>query len=722
MATSIADLFVSVSADVSGAVNGLNNLGAQLNGTTQQFKTATPVALAFEAAAGSIAAGLGLSISTAADFQKQMSGVQAVMSPNEAQALSGALSDLALKLGRDTVFTSREAAAGIEELVKAGISAQDVLDGAGTAALSLAAATGIPVAQAATVAATAMNTFSIQASDLSSVVDLLAGTANASAADISQLQFGLQAVGPVASQMGLSLADTTAALGVFANNGLRGQDAGTSLKTMLLNLVPSTKKASNEFKQLGLITADGANVFFNAEGHLRSLADISQILQDALSGLTDEQRINTLQTLFGTDAVRAASILFKTGGDAVNQFHDEVGKVSAFDAAKTRLDNFDGAMQNLGGSLETVEIIIGNLFLPTLRNLADQARGVVDQFSTLSPETQKLVVFITAGVGAFLGLLGAFILIAPFLAALPAAFGALGAILAIVFGPIGLAVAAIALLGAGLIFAFQNSQQFHDAVLTLWDAIQNNLVPAIAATANTLAGFLGPIFDQISQLFLAFVSDAAPKVLQFFQTDLPNALATMGAQVATLQPLFDALSSFFGAMFNVIGSLAAVGGTALQGLFENVLVPGFQALQGALAPLQPIISDVSDKFGVMVANIGPLGAIVQGLAAFFNDAAASLNNFAVAIQNFQLPDFLKPGGGVSPAAPTGPSLTPASFTPGGGGGASGPLVNIGVLNVSDEASRLAFLNEMAAAIAGASRRAAPPPDNTGIPQLDTGTV
>jgi TP901 family phage tail tape measure protein len=717
----LAELFVSVSADVSSAVNNLNSLNTQVSTTADSFKAAVPAALLFEAGAAAIGAGLVSSVKVAADFEHQMSGVKAVMAPGEVQQFGAALQDLALTLGRDTVFSSSEAAAGIEELIKAGIPAQAVLEGAGAAALALAAATGVPVAEAASVAATAMNTFGISAADLGGVVDVLAGTANASATDISKMQLGLAAVGPVAAQMGLSLTDTAAALGIFANNGLQGSDAGTSLKTMLLNLIPSTKAQTEEFKKLGLIAADGSNMFFDQEGHMRNLADIAEILKGSLGGLSDEQRISALQTLFGTDAVRAASILYKTGGDAVNAFHTEVGKVSAAQSAAIRLDNLEGTLSNLGGSFERVQIQIGGLFLPALRGIAEFAKNAVDAFGNLSPETQRLVVFIGTGAGLMLGLVGGIVLVTAGVLALTPAFAALNAVL--FANPIGLIVLAIAALVTAAVIAFNTNEDFRNSVLGLWDVIQNKLWPAIIDAAAAVKEKLGPFFDSVGQAFGQFVSDVGPKVAEFFQTTLPNALSAMGTQISSLGPLFDSLTGFFGAVFNVIGSLANLGGTALRGLFDNVLTPGLQKLGETLGPLQPVFEGVGTALGTLFSGVGLIGEKLGPVVQFFIDAKKGIDDFATSITNASnnLPDWLKPK-----ATGGGSNLQPASFNAAGGFGGSGggQVVNITITTgpITDEASEESLAQRIAAAIRGSAGRVNPPPDNSGFPALSTGVL
>ncbi len=273
MATPIAELFVSVSADVTGAVTGLNGLNNQLGTTSNAFKQAAPAALLFEGAAAGVFGVVASAVNTAADFEQSMANIRAVMSPVEAQTFGAAISDLAIRLGRDTVFSATQAASGIEELIKAGIPAADVINGAADAAINLAAATGIQVADAAAIAAQAMNAFGVQASDMTKTADVLTGVVNASAAGMSDLKFALQVVGPTAHSLGLDITSTAEAIGLLTNAGETGQTAGTGLRQMLLELTPTTKPAQEEMKKLGLITADGKNQFFDATGKIKDDED-----------------------------------------------------------------------------------------------------------------------------------------------------------------------------------------------------------------------------------------------------------------------------------------------------------------------------------------------------------------------------------------------------------------------------------------------------------------
>jgi hypothetical protein len=229
--------------------------------------------------------------------------------------------------------------------------------------------------------------------------------ANASATDVSEMQQGLSQVSAVAAGAGLSFRDTATSLAVMAQFGLRGSDAGTSLKTMLLNLTPSTDTAAGAMKKLGIITKDGSDIFYDAKGHVKSMADIAQILHDKLGKLTDQQRTQALQTMFGTDSMRAANILYEQGAQGINDMWSAMSKVTAADVAKTKMESLKGAFDNLKSSLETAGIEVGQQFLPMLTQITRQATDVIGSLDNVKlANIEGALTFAgTASSVAFLG-------------------------------------------------------------------------------------------------------------------------------------------------------------------------------------------------------------------------------------------------------------------------------------------------------------------------------
>lgn len=534
---SIADLFVSVSSDVGGAISGLTDVDNKVKSTATAMDNAVPAAIALGVAAGAVGAGFATSIGVASDFEHEINGIKAVMSPTEVQTYGAAIEDLALKLGKDTVFSASQAAQGIEELIKAGVPLPAILGGAATAALDLAAATGVSVTQAATLASTAMNTYHQSAAQLPAIMDTIANVSNATAIDVGQLQQALQAVGPVASGVGLSFQDTATALGIFANNGLIGSDAGTSLKTMLLNLEPSTKAQITAFKDLGLITADGANRFFDATGAARPMNEIFQILRESTANLTSEQRINLLQTAFGTDAVRAATIAATEGAagwDAVTASMDKMGGTQV--AAAQRMSGLQGALSQLSGSFEAVQITIGNFFLPVLTRLVGLLTSALNAFLELDPAVQFTITAIVGITAAVAGLASAWVLLSPLVETTIGSFASLLPTLAPLLG----ILSALGLAAGALYQAWQTDfGGIRELAATVGQAVQlflgsfgeglSLLTGAMAALhSGDFTGFL----EQIRSAVSSFASTLGPAL----STLIPVVLGALGElAVATAQ-------------------------------------------------------------------------------------------------------------------------------------------------------------------------------------------
>ena len=309
------------------------------------------------ASAIGLAGAFALAVSSAASFESKISAIGAVTGAS-AEDLEN-VRRKSLQLGKDTKFSAGEAADAISELAKAGISLPDILNGAADATVALAAAGEVALPEAAALASNAMNQFSLKAKDLPGIADLIAGAANASAIDVHDFGESLKQVGAVANLAGLSFKDTAIAIAEMGNAGIKGSDAGTSLKTFLSNLIPTTKTQIDLFKKLGLVTKDGSNQFFDAAGNVKNLAGLQGTLQKALKGQTKEQKLANLQTLFGTDAIRAGAIAALAGEKGYNKMSAALSKVKAADVAKKRMDNLKGSLENLKGTLETIAISIG---------------------------------------------------------------------------------------------------------------------------------------------------------------------------------------------------------------------------------------------------------------------------------------------------------------------------------------------------------------------------
>lgn len=461
-------------------------------------------------------AGIGVaSLKASADFEQGMANVKAVSGATGEQMDD--LSKLALQMGKDTSFGATDAAKGMEELVKAGISLDDILGGALQGSLDLAAAGELELGEAAEIASTVLNAFKADNLSVAQSADILAGAANASATSVQELKYGLSASASVASSVGLSFKDTSTALAVFASNGLKGSDAGTSLKTMLMNLQPQTKAQKALFEELGLVTEDGSSKFFDANGKLRSMSEIAEILQGSMKGLTDAQRLSAMETLFGSDAIRAANILYKEGSAGIQNMQSAMSNVTAQQVATEKMNTLKGSVEQFKGSLETAGIVIGNVLIPTIRNMAEGITNLTNKFLNLSPGTQEFIVkagMIVAAIGPVILIAGQFAraigsLITGFSAistAITAAGGAsaaFGAVITAITGPIGIAIAAIVAIGTALVLLYKHNEEFRNKVNQVWSEIKVKISGTI---------------DALKQAFQAFVNFATPLFYAFWST------------------------------------------------------------------------------------------------------------------------------------------------------------------------------------------------------------
>lgn len=440
---------------VSDTGEGMQRVGGQMQSLGSE------ISQSFGAAFLVVGAGLGVTAKKAMDFESQMSSVKSVMSPDEVDKFGESLEQLAMKMGNETKYSASEAAMGIEELIKAGVTVTDIVNGGLTGALSLAVAGELELADAAEVASTALNAFKKDNLTVMDAADLLAGAANASATSVAEMKFSLAMVSAVASGVGATFKDTTTALAAFAQNGLKGSDAGTSLKTMLLNLSPSTDAAAGAMKELGLLTENNTSAFYDANGSIKSMAEIADLLKTKLSHLNDEQRQNALRTMFGTDAIRAANILYKEGAAGINNMAEAMTKIKSADVAATKLDNVKGRLQLLKGTVETTAIAFGNALLPTIDKVIASVGKAVTWFNSLSDSTKETIAkaaLVTAGItgltaafGIGLTVIGGAI---SGFGALTSALGATAGVVSLLSGPVGwvalaagLGVAAVATVG-----------------------------------------------------------------------------------------------------------------------------------------------------------------------------------------------------------------------------------------------------------------------------------
>lgn len=389
------NITVRLLADTSNFTAGM----AKVSGESQ--KTATTMEAAGGksklittgiAAAGVAATALGVAaVRMAADFDASMSTVQANTGASADEMAQ--LRQAAIDAGADTIYSATESADAINELGKAGLSTSDILSGGLSGALNLAASDGMAVGDAAELMATTLKQFNLTGAESTQVADALAAGAGKAVGSAHDLGLALNQAGLVANSMGVSMQETTGTLAAFANAGMIGSDAGTSLKTMLQRLASPTDKAQTLMDELGI------NVY-DANGKFIGLAGAAGQLQNGLSGLSQQERNAALNTIFGADAVRAANVLYEQGAEGIDDWTKAVNQSGyAADLAAKKNDNLKGDLENLSGSFESLMISLGEGGQGPLRSLVQTLDTLVDGFASLPAPVQQSIVLMAALVG-----------------------------------------------------------------------------------------------------------------------------------------------------------------------------------------------------------------------------------------------------------------------------------------------------------------------------------
>lgn len=337
--------------------------------------------------------GIGIAaVKTGMDFQSQMSRVKAISGATGSEFKQ--LHDQALQLGADTAFSSKQAAEGQENLASAGFTTNEII-AAMPGLLDLAASSGESLASSSDIAASTLRGFGLAASDAGHVADVLAKNASATNAAVVDTGEAMKYISPVAQTAGWSLESVAASIGELANSGIRGSQAGTTLRAMFSRLAKPSDESATAMERMGFKAYD-------AQHKMKSLSQIISDLSTATAKMTDEQKQHTIAQVFGEEAMSGILTLIKNGSssldDLTNSYINSNG--AAKEMASTMQDNAKSAIEQMTGSLETAGIKIEEAFAPKITEAANYVQDLANKFSELSPEQQDFYVKMALGAAA----------------------------------------------------------------------------------------------------------------------------------------------------------------------------------------------------------------------------------------------------------------------------------------------------------------------------------
>lgn len=453
--------------------------------------------------------------------------------------------------------------------------------------LVAAAASGEDLGLVADTVTSALNAFGLEADRSGHVADVLAQAANQSAAGVLDMQYAFKYAAGPAAQLGISMEELAASVGIMSDNGIRGETAGTALRASLLRLVKPPKAAANELKRLGVTVTD-------QQGNMRPLSQIIGDLQKGMEGMTKAQKGAALATIFGTEAVSGMMALVSAGPDAINKMTDALVKSdgAAAAAAKKMNEGWAGAIKEMLSVVDTASKAFVDALGPAITLVANTVRDLANWFTNLSKPMKTVVATTAVAITAFLAIatvvgiminaIGATLLVFGKLFLMISKLGSiigvlvegvtiLGTVIAALLGPVGIAIGIIALLGVALVQLYKHNETVRNAMNSAWESIKNVTVSAVQA--------------------------------------MKSAFDSFGAYLATIPAKFSAMGSAIGAFFESVKAKFSGLGQMIGGAFGSAiegLTAKFSGISSAISPVVEFIKSSFSTIGNTIATLTPL--------------------------------------------------------------------------------------------------------------------
>lgn len=559
------------------------------------------------------------------EFEAQMSRVQGTLQATDEDMEK--LNEQALQLGADTSFSASQAAEGMENLASAGFTTSEIM-AAMPGLLDLAASSGAELGRASEIAASAIRGFGLDAADAGHVADVFAKAAAATNAQVEDMGEAMKYIAPVAKAMGQELEMVSAAIGIMSDAGIKGSQAGTSLRGALSRLARPTDAMIGTMKEFGLS-------FYDAGGNMLSLVDIVKQLENGLGDVTQEQRNNALVTLFGQESLSGLLALMERGSGELQNLTEEFKNAdgAAKDMATTMLDNTAGGIEQMFGSLETLGIKIQQVLAPTIQSVTGWLTELINSISSMSDEA--LVVTVTiAGIVAALGpllLIGGKIM--SFMATVGPMLAATNTSLLAIVGPIGAVIAAVAALAAAWATNFGGIRDATQEVISeISEVISFGLELISEAWETDFAGIrtiTTMAWEAIEDIFSKAL-DVIVNAVKAFSALLQGDWSGLWEAIKALaQSAWDLICSLIGNSLGLIISLianAAVGlSDAAVRLFQGLYDAWINLWDNTLKPI--IFGTPEELFNMLIngahwlydAGVNLFNSLWDGLKSVFED-------------------------------------------------------------------------------------------------------
>lgn len=495
----VFELVASLTLDTKEYERGLNSAKGMATSTSQDItKSVGNLKKGALVATGAIAAGLtafGMSsVKAGMEFDTSMSQVAATMGKTNAELqqevgevdlawghFSGNLREYAQEMGKHTAFSATEAADALNYMALAGYDTQKSMQMLPNV-LNLAAAGSMDLATASDMVTDASSALGLTTEETTALVDQMAMASTKSNTSVSQLGEAYLTVGGTAKQLKGGTTELSTALGILADNGIKGSEGGTILRNAITSLTAPTSKAQKELDALGVSV-------FDSEGNMRSMNDIMMDLDSSMSNMTGKERAEAMSKIFNKRDLKGIEALLAGAGDRWDELSGYIDEAqgSAQKMADTQLDNLQGDITLLKSAWEGLQISISDGVTPALRGLVQALTWAIDHANTLGP--------IILGAATAFGVFAIAINIGNIIRAVTTAMVALNAVL--IANPIGIIVALIAGLVVAFIALWKNNETFRNKVIEIWNTVKDVFVTVFTAIKSAASTIWNGIKDNI---------------------------------------------------------------------------------------------------------------------------------------------------------------------------------------------------------------------------------
>lgn len=603
-------------------------------------------------------------VTTAANFESSMSQVQATMgitkdsmSEVDGQSVNtmDALTALAKEMGETTAFSATECAEALNYLALAGYDTQEMVDTLPTV-LNLAAAGDMELAEASDMVTDAMSALGMETSDADVMVDQMAKTASSTNTSVAQLGEGILKIGATARSVRGGTAELNTALGILANNGIKGAEGGTHLRNVILSLQQGCEDGA-------IAVGDMSVQVYDAEGNMRSLNDILGDMNTAMDGMTAEEKNNIISKIFNKTDLSSVNALLANTGDTWDDLQDSITNSAgaAQQMADTQLDNLQGQLTLLKSALEGLAISIGEILMPYIKSIVSHIQSFVDWLNNLDERTQKIIVtvaLVVAAIGPVLIIVGKVISsVGTIMTIIPKIVSLMGTVKTAMAGlnatmvanPIGLIITAIGLLVAAFIYLWNNCEGFREFWINLWEKVKE-----IAVTVwNAIKDFFVSIWETISSTFTTvvtaigdFLSSAWEGIKNTVSTVM-NAIHTVISTVwnaikTAVTTAWNAISTTTSTIFNAVKTVITTVWNAIKTAITTVVNAIHTAISTAWNTVKNTTSTVFNAVkstvttiwnGIKTAVMNVVNSIKSGISNGFNAIKSTVSNIVNGIKN-----------------------------------------------------------------------------------------